>query len=176
MLNSPALPYKVCSPDLSHLKFTRAHFCRWCEVAYPVNLAALSRVLRRQLVCSHQWYKSLLPFLVCWNTDFCCEKSAVWIGEEAFLLVERQVFISQKVWAMLSSLLPKDAVVFVRAFGSLTLGQLGHSLHVFMADSNWVKRCPAYLFFLGLVFFWIRGWDQLLKTCGGAAEVKCPSR
>lgn len=28
-----------------------------------------------------------------------------------------------------------------------------------------------YLFFLGLVFFWVKGWDQFLEACGGVAEV-----
>lgn len=45
-----------------------------------------------------------------------------------------------------SSLLLKG-VIFVRAFESLTSGQLGCSLPMFVADSNRVESCPAYLFF-----------------------------
>lgn len=33
-----------------------------------------------------------------------------------------------------------------------------------------------YLFFLGLVFFWVKEWGQFLEACGGAAEVRCSSR
>lgn len=48
-----------------------------------------------------------------------------------------------------SSLLLKDDVVFVRVFWSLSLGCFGRLLHVFVAESNQVERCPVYLF-----FFW----------------------
>lgn len=82
---------------------------------------------------------------------------------------------SEDVGHAKSSLLLRD-VVLVGAFGSLSLDHFGRLLHVFMSDSNQVERCPVYFFFLGSVFFWVRGWDQLLEACGGVAEMICPSR
>lgn len=78
---------------------------------------------------------------------------------------------SEDVGHAKSSLLLKDDVVFISVFWSLSLGCFGRLLHTFVADSNQVERCPVYLFFLGLVFFWIRGWDQVLEACGGVVEM-----
>lgn len=79
-----------------------------------------------------------------------------------------------------SSLLPKD-VIFVRVFGSLASGDLGHSLHMFMADSLKLalEGCPVYLFlFLGLASSGledgISSWKHAVGWLQG--KVSCPSR
>lgn len=59
---------------------------------------------------------------------------------------EADLHLSKDVGHAKSSLLPEGDVKFDRVFGSLNSGELGHSLHVFMADSQKL----SYVLF----FFW----------------------
>lgn len=117
-------------------------------------------------------------YLWVFNTNFfVCESSTIWRGEKTSL-EKRHIIISQRMCAMLRADCYQKLMMFS---WSVWVSYLGPAwwfttcVHGWL--SNWVGKLSCVLvFFLVLVFFWVKGWDKFLDACGGAAMVRCTSR